>query len=65
MYRQGRVLYQAKTAVYWSHMTVNQVMYSTLSFSSTKQVDTVYLSDAEGCLLAIKIWDGLKVRLSV
>ena len=30
-------------------------------FFRDRSVDTVYLTDFDGCLLIIKIWEGLKV----
>lgn len=31
-------------------------------FSEKKQLDVLYLTDADGCILVIKVWDGLKVQ---
>ena len=29
-----------------------------------RQVDSVFIADSEGCLMVVRLWDGLKVKIS-
>ena len=29
-----------------------------------RQVDSVFIADSEGCLMVVRIWDGLKVNVN-
>ena len=33
--------------------------------SEQRQVDSVYVADGDGCLMVVRMWDGLKVNILV